>query len=234
MNGYSSKWSFVQQEYFKNGFLEFSLPYDFFFSFSTRFEETAPENPINSTYKHFILKVLTPTDWQSADRKKENLLAKAVYVLVAESKGHRGFYFPDSQYDNTFTEQKLEKCLADSHVFVQIVQNVMFRPPRKGKNYCHFEFVRMYDQLESKAQVEHRMIFVIAEKQSSFVQNREVFLEYDSWYQIIKHKDVPYIPAVTVPLDADALYEEIKNLIENKVVAPIESAWDRLIDNVPC
>lgn len=157
----------------------------------------ASENPVNNTYKHFILKVLTPTDWESADRRDENLLAKAIYTLVAEKKGHKGFYFPDSQYDNTFTEEKLEKSLLDSHVFVQMVQNVMFRPPSDSdrKNYCHFEFIRAYGQLETEHQVEHRMLFMIAERKDAFIRPRDVYPPYEPWLdQIIRRRMYPIFP----------------------------------------
>jgi hypothetical protein len=234
VKGYSPKWSPAQQAYFEKGYHKLALPYDFFFSFSTRYEYVASENPVNNTFKHFILKVLTPTDWESADRKKENLLAKAVYTLMAEKKGHKGFYFPDSQYDNTFTEEKLEKKLRDSHVFVQMVQNIMFRPLAEGENYCHFEFVRAHQQLDAEGQVEHRMLFLIAEKEDAFIRPKDVYPDYEVWFgQIIKRKDVPYIPEAPVPLDADARYQQIKTLIEDKLVVLIDAAWDRLIDNVP-
>jgi hypothetical protein len=231
--GYSLKWSVYQQEYFRSGNHKLSLPYDFFFSFSTRYEHVAKENPINNAYKHFILKVLTPTDWESADRNKENLLAKAIYTLISENKGHKGFYFPDSQYDNSFTEQKLEKSLRDSHVFVQMLQNVMFRPPLQGENWCHFEFCRVHQQLTAERQVEHRMLFLIAEKQGALIQSDKVYPDYDDWLQVITLKDAPYIPEVPLPHDADARSEQIKELIENKLVALIDAAWDRLIDAVP-
>jgi hypothetical protein len=232
--GYNLTWSPAQRTYFEQAYQKLSLPYDFFFSFSTRYEHVASENPVNNIYKHFILKVLTPTDWESADRKKENLLAKAIYTLMAENKGHKGFYFPDSQYDNTFTEEKLEKSLGDSHVFVQMVQNVMFRPPSQGENYCHFEFVRAHQQLEAERQVEHRMLFLIAEREQAFMRAEDVYPDYELWYlQTIKRKDVPYVPEVPAPLDADVRYQQIKTLIEDKLVALIDAAWDRLIDNVP-
>ncbi len=234
MKGYRAKWPFAQQAYFESGYQKLSLPNDFFFSFSTRYEHVASENPVNYAYKHFILKVLTPEDWESADRNKENLLAKAVYTLVSEKKGHKGFYFPDSQYDNTYTEEKLERELRDSYIFLQMLQNVMFRPPAEGENYCHFEFIRAHQQLDAEGQVEHRMLFVVAENEGGFIRPRDVYPDYDQWFgQVIKRKDVPYIPEVAVPVDADARYEQIKKLIEEKLIALIDAAWYRLIDNVP-
>ena len=231
--GYRSNLSPAQQSYLKEGFQALSVSHDFFFSFSTRRELPDGEHPINIDYRHIILRVLTPAEWESADRRRENLLAKAVYTLMAEKKGHRGFYFPDSQYDNTYTQEKLETQLRDSYVFVQMVQNVMFRPPDKGDNYCHFEFTQAFDRLQTREQQEHRMLFLIAERKENFVREWDVYVGYQSWFDAIKSKDVPYLPDVPVPGNADARYLEINTLIEDKLVGSIDAAWDRLIDNVP-
>ena len=195
----------------------------------------ASENPVNYAYKHFILKVLTPEDWESADRNKENLLAKAVYTLVSEKKGHKGFYFPDSQYDNTYTEEKLEERAAR---FVHLSADAPERdvPPAgsKVKTTATSNSSGRTNSSMPTGRCEHRMLFVVAENEGGFIRPRDVYPDYDQWFgQVIKRKDVPYIPEVAVPVDADARYEQIKKLIEDKLIALIDAAWYRLIDNVP-
>ena len=140
VRGYKARWTNKQQAYFDDAWEKIRLEYDFFFSFTTRYPRVEGENPINTAYKYFIIKELERTTWNCADRKKENLLATTVFRLLLTEAEYKGFFFPDSQFDNTMTEEKLAQACRNCLVFVQLIQNIMFQPPEKGENWCHFEY----------------------------------------------------------------------------------------------
>ena len=231
---YRPNWSLEQQAHFDKAYKNLALRYDFFFSFTNRYEQRDGENPVNTMYKHFILKVLTPDEWKSADRKKENLLARAIYTVLCRAEGHVGYFFPDTQYDNSVTEDKLRERLQDSFVFIQLVQNVMFRPPAAGTNYCHWEYSLTMERLAADHGRENRILFALAERdRNALLASDRVHPQYDRWHKDVLQRDPPSFPEADDPRHAHTRFREITNLVERKLAEKIDEAWDREIESVP-
>ena len=60
--GYRNKWSTELQDHFDRAYANLKLPNDFFFSFTNRCDQPFGENPVNTAYKHFIIKALKPEE----------------------------------------------------------------------------------------------------------------------------------------------------------------------------
>ncbi len=233
VKGYRPGWTRAQRGYFDKAWRKICLKYDIFFSFTTRYPNVAGDNPINTAYRYFIVKELSQETWKGADRQKENLLAKAVYRLIVKSADHNGFFFPDSEFDNSMTEQKLREACRNSMVFVQLIQNIMFHPPQGKKNYCFFEYTTVADLLESEPDKEDRILFVVAHNRQDLLPTHQVHLEYDIWHGHVLQKDPPYLPEADSAAGSSERYSTIKQLLQERVRNKVVGAWQQILNGVP-
>jgi hypothetical protein len=176
--------------------------------------------------------VLGPDEFKNADRKTTNLLADAIHQrLLGVVPGAAGFYFPDSQYDNSLTLEKLERAVSSHLVFVQLVQGIMLVAPLDGDNYCFNEYTRAKELLKDDPHKEQRMIFILAERDRQKLKERSVPPPYLPWRQHIYDKDPPYL--AEVEFTDDARVKQLTELIDNKVSPYISAALSRLVSEAP-
>ncbi len=229
--GYRKHWNAQQQQYFDAAWKMIQFDYDFFLSFTSRYPDpdVGGDNPINIAYKYFIKQVLGPDAFKGDDLKNTNLLARAVHKVLLDPP-NRGFYFPRQQYDNDDTRLKLEKACDSSMLFVQIVQSIMFDPPRDRKNYCFFEWERVMARFP-EVERDKRILYVLAG--TNYDGLREIPLPdiYADWHSHITRKDVPYLPEAEF-WDASTL-KSIKKTILESLVAKIKNAWLELSIGAP-
>ena len=228
--GYKQRWSLAQQQYFDEAWKKISLKYDFFLSFTTRYEDVPGDNPVNSNYRYFIQHVLGEDEFKNSDRKKENLLAKCVYRYLGRVP-LAGFYFPHSKDDNSVIEEKLARACADSRVFVQLVQNVIFMPRANRQNYCFFEYQKMVEFLKESSDKDRRILFVIAEKDQMLLNAILVPLPYKSWHKHISAKAAPYLAAVDLQDKLNRI-EDLQKSLED-LHKQVEGELIRLTQQIP-
>jgi len=229
--GYKPGWTAAQQQYFDSAWKKIRSEYDFFLSFTTRYEEVPGDNPINSSYKYFIANVLGWKEFEDADRKRTNLLAHCAYRLLSKPP-LKGFYFPHSQYDNSQTEKKLEDACNSCPIFVQLVQNIMFTLPNGRVNYCLFEYEKMNELLQADPEKEQRILFVIAERdRNSLVEALLVPGAYRAWHGHILAKDPPYLAEADMP--KKAIVSQLKKTFTDILYPQVKAQWHRMIDQVP-
>ncbi len=230
--GYKPGWTANRQSYFEFAWKRIQAEFDFFFSFTTRNPVASGENPINRQYRWFISHVLGPDEFAKADRKKTNLLAAAIFQQVqAALLNAQGFYFPDSQYDNSETLEKLGKAESSHLVFVQLVQGIMLVAPLQEDNYCFKEYTRAVELLKDDPHKDQRMIFVVAEKDRETLKKWPVPPPYLEWWEHIYKKDPPYL--VDAEFEDDARVKQLTELIDNKVAPHISAALSRLVEEAP-
>lgn len=213
VQGYRHSWSLAQQQYFDQAWKKIKLKYDFFLSFTSRSENVPGDNPINSDYRYFIQHVLGVDTFATADRKKTNLLASCVYRHVGRTPMD-GFFFVHSANDNSVIEDKLAKACADSRVFLQLVQNIMFVAPHNRPNYCFFEYEKMAQLLQNSPDKESRVLFVVAEKGQKLLEEPFVPQPYKSWYSHISAKGAPYLAAVDLE-NKEGKIEELQKYLDD-------------------
>ena len=228
--GYKPDWSDNQKNYFDLTWQRIRLKYDFFLSFTTRHEEVAGDNPVNSDYRYFIQHVLGTTEFENADRKKKNLLASCVHRYLARTP-MVGFFYPHSENDNAVVDPKLAEACADSRVFVQLVQNIMFTIPTARQNYCFFEYEKVNQLLHGAADKERLIQFVIAEKEGKLVSSLLVPLEYRTWYKHVSSKAAPYLSAMDLQNKANRI-EDLQRCLE-KLHTQLEGELLRLATEAP-
>jgi hypothetical protein len=226
--GYRERWTQAQREYFDAAWNIIRLKYDFFLSFTSRQPDPPLRiNPINVAYKHLINYILDEKSVTDQDRKETNLLAKAIYSRL---QPRPGFYYPRLQYDNAETEEKLVDACDNSFVFVQLIQNIIFDPPPQGRNYCFFEWERVWNR-STPADRKNRMLFVLAERDHTGFENMLVSLPYEPWRNHVTRKDTPHLPEPGVW--DEAVLDDLKRRITQHVVDKIDLAWRELADGVP-
>jgi hypothetical protein len=230
--GYKSGWTPARQSYFEFAWKRIQAEFDFFFSFTTRNPVVSGENPINRQYRWFISHVLGAEEFAKADRKKNNLLGDAIYQQIQGALPNaQGFYFPDSQYDNSETLEKLEKAESSHLVFVQLVQDIMLVAPLQEDNFCFNEYTRAVELLKDDPHRDQRVIFVVAEKDRETLKKWAVPPPYLEWWEHIYKKDPPYL--VDVEFEDDARVKQLTELIDNKVSPHISAALSRLVEEAP-
>jgi hypothetical protein len=228
VSGYCPQWSEPQREAFEAAWQKIQLKNDYFLSFTTRRASDIGDNPVNTTYKHFIALAMGGIDiYKKRDRSKENLLAVATHKQLAE-KGLRGFFFVHSQYDNSVVEKKLEEECDNSLVLVQLVQPIMFDLPKGRKNYCFFEWMRFASRFNEE-EYNRNILYIVATSDQQSLDN--FFADYKKWRDHIIVKDPPYLPEV--PFADKTKVMEITQLIEKKLRGQIDRAWLQLEESVP-
>jgi hypothetical protein len=214
---YRQDWTAAQQAYFDDAYDTITVKFDFFLSFTTRYPY------VNLAYKWFIRHVLPPDVLTSVDEEKTNLLAEAIYRLLKKPP-LQGFYFPDWQYDNTETVPKIINAAANSRVFIQLIQNIMFEAPA-GNNYCFDEYSRAVNSGRS-------IVFVVGERRREDLTRYGVIpVTYRDWYRHVTRVDPPYLQEVDFP--DDLVVRRVKEAIEGKLLPHIFGAIYRIEEGVP-
>jgi len=242
VHGYRNRpdyWTVPQQQHFDRAWRLIQSKHDFFLSFSSRFEEVAGDNPVNTRYEHFIRKEISDAEYEKADRKKTNLLALAIHRLLSDAQ-HLGFFFPHSQGDNKDVKEKLTNACQGSVVFVQVLQNILFVapvPPQESpdtimENYCFFEYRTAIEAYGETAEGRMHTLFIGAEDAyANLVKPYHVPPQYKAWYQHVSDKDVPYLEG-THKFDPDKI-EALRQIVLTKLKPRLDEVWDRLLTTVP-
>jgi hypothetical protein len=228
--GYEHKWSEPQKDHFRRAWRLIQSKYDFFFSFTTRHQPPDEDNLVNTDYRHFISVYADSNRLKTADLRRTNLLAHAIYRLL--SRDHKGFMFTEHEGENQIVELRLRQACQASLVFVQLVQNIMFRPPDGRPNYCFFEYNEATHSILLDPDGEERMLFIVAEDcKKALIDSFEVPEEYELWHNHLWAKDAPYLQRFGVY--DDAKIEAFRKTIETKVTPRLRAAWQRLFQGVP-
>jgi hypothetical protein len=231
MMGYQPRWTDTQKAYFANAWRLIQSTHDFFFSFTMRHTPPDVENPVNSDYKYFIKEIVGAERFETADRCRTNLLAKAVHAWLSRSL-YRGFIFTEHQGDNAVTLTKLREHCRQSLVFVQMIQNIMFDEPGERTNYCLFEYVEAKQAIIGDPEGEKRFLFIVAEESRDHLPRS--FLvpeEYEEWYDHLLAKDPVYLPRL--PVYSDQKIDEFKRLLDEKIRDKLSEAWEWVFRGVP-
>jgi hypothetical protein len=228
--GYEFKWSDTQKDYFRRAWRLIQSKYDFFFSFTTRHQPPDEDNLVNTDYRHFISVYADANLLHTADRRRTNLLAHAIYRLLA--KDRNGFLFTRYEGENQMVEERLRTACQSSLVFVQLVQNIMFRPSGERPNYCFFEYNEATSWILPDLNGEERVLFIVAEDSpEALTDPDEVPEEYEGWYKHLRAKGPPYLKRFGIY--DEAKIEEYRNSIEEKIAARLRAAWQRIFLGVP-
>jgi hypothetical protein len=222
--GYKKRWSEAQRKHFDSAVPSLRNGYDFFLSFTSR----SPVGPlgvkiVNQRYWGYITN--GPAEIPASDWREKNLLAE-VFMSELGTESLDGFYYPHRKDDNANVEVKLEEAVRNSRVFVQLVEPVMFKPPKDRTNYCEYEYSKAKKLLANDA----RILFVLLADPSDLM---DVHKPYESWATDIRVKDPPQLPRTDD--DPSRLGErlvEIRKKVEH-VVNDVKNAWNRILDTIP-
>jgi len=229
--GYAPRWTEPQRLFFDTAWQTIKLEYDYFLSFTSRRPNGPGDNPVNTYYKHFINAVLGRPAFRNTNRQTTNLLAATIHSVLSSSSV-KGFFFPDLQYDNASTEQKLKEACDNCVVFIQLIQMIMFDRPTNGrKNYCHFEWDLIRRRFAGPDDENH-VLFVVAAGDRTVFQPYIPYIDYKHWYDhFLQHKDPPYL--AETPLYDGKKIEAMRQRLKESLVPKIRAARLSLIDAVP-
>jgi hypothetical protein len=226
IKAYSKNWNQKQLDYFERiSDILTTADYDYFLSFTRRKRSSGGYNPVNSNYEHFIKAILGKYQFTDKERIEKNLLAKSIHQILRDS-GYNGFFYPDYIGDNQPVDPKVERACKNAHIFIQVIQDIMFDKP-SVENYCFKE----YNYVKATF-LEKQILFVLAENsRKKFVSRSPVCFEYLDWHNHILRKDIVILKFTTTwkQKDIDLLKKEIEENICNK----IREYKDHLIKNVP-
>jgi hypothetical protein len=212
---YEKKWSPKRWAYFKDTRDKLTTTdYDYFLSFTRRKRSAGGYNPVNNNYEHFIKAILGRHRFNDKERVEKNLLARSIHHILKDS-GYKGFFYPEHIGDNQLVDTKVEKACINSHIFIQLIQDVMFDKPESVENYCFKE----YDYVKNTFSNE-RILFVLAEgDRKKFINRLPVCLSYRDWYNHVLNKDSVILRFTTTwkQKDIDAIKKEIEENIGNKI-----------------
>ncbi len=223
---YEKKWSPKRWAYFKDtSDILTTTDYDYFLSFTRRKRSEGGYNPVNNNYEHFIKAILGKHRFNDKEKIEKNLLARSIHKILKDS-GHEGFFYPEHIGDNQLVDPKVEKACVNSHIFIQLIQDLMFDKPNV-ENYCFTEYKYVKDTFSDE-----QILFVLAEGDRKKIINRlPVCLSYRDWYNHVLKKDIVILRFTTIwkKNDIDSIKKEIEENIGNK----IKEYKDHLIENVP-
>lgn len=224
---YKKRWSPKQLAYFKKiSDILTTRDHDYFLSFTRRKQSPDGYNPVNNNYEYFIKAILGKHQFTDKERIEKNLLAKSIHQILRDS-GYNGFFYPEQTGDNQPVDQKVEHACKNTHIFIQLIQNVMFDKQKRVENYCFKEYNYVKDTF-----LEEQILFVLAEdSRERFISSPHVCLDYLDWYDNIKRNDIVILKFTTTwrQRDINLLKKEIEDKIGNK----IKEYKDHLIENVP-
>ncbi len=227
IKAYSKNWNQEQLDYFERiSDILTTTNYDYFLSFTRRKRSSGGYNPVNNNYEHFIKAILGGHRFTHEERIEKNLLAKSIHQILRD-RGYNGFFYPEYIGDNQLVDPKVERACKNSHIFIQLIQDVMFDKPESVENYCFKEYNYVKDTFS-----EEQILFVLAEDSLEKIINRSpVCLDYLDWYDHVLNKDSVILRFTTIwkKNDIDSIKKEIEENIGNK----IKEYKDHLIENVP-
>lgn len=224
-NIYDQDWTTKEMEHFKFYHNALQSYDDYFLSFTNRKIDAKKNNAINRNYKFLIKSIITGDDYNKANQK-DNLLAKAINNLLKE-RGLNGFFYPEKEGDSKDVETKLMEGCKNSFVFIQIVQNIMFKK-KDAYNYCHFE----YKHVTTKVKVKKDIKYVLAENSiGDLIEKKDVFFEYNLWYKDVFDKDK--LTLENTPVKNQEVVQIQRDNIREKLVKEIDRLKWEIIENVP-
>ena len=225
--GYKPAWSREQQVYFEHAVRIIRSGYYFFLSFTKRGPEDLGKMRVNRQYWELIKRKIEPPS--KGDLKERNLLAHAIYVML-RSELLEGFYYPRHDNDNSLVERKLREACESCLVFVQLVDNAMFSPP-KDPNFCEFEYRHALDFIrQAGGPAEDRVLFVVTERDKDDLPDPLTVGTYGDWVRHIQSKAAVYLPPVA---DYDKRrIDEIKEKLA-AVVSQVKAAKKNMLERVP-
>ncbi|MBZ5581053.1 MAG: hypothetical protein LAQ30_02405 [Acidobacteriia bacterium] len=226
--GYKAGWSPEQQKYYDHAARIVRSGNYFFLSFTSRAPAGPGDKRVNRRYWYFIRNKIQRAT--AGDRRERNLLADAIDLMLRD-EFLEGFYYKRHDNDNSIVERKLRDACQSCLVFVQLVDNAMFRPP-KAPNYCEFEYrhaLEFISQVEGT--IEHRTVFLVTEKEPQDLPDPDaVFAGYSDWLKYILSKSAVYLPPVE-EYDRTAI-DELKAKLAG-VVAQVKQARKNLLEKAP-
>lgn len=217
-------WSDNQIDYFQKTCLYFSKKYDYFLSFTNRVftGDRKMENPVNKEY-HAYIRHAIKEDYRG---RNDNGLAKCLnrYLSIGRL---RGFYYPEHQYDNESVLQKLESAGDSCRNFVQVIQKLMFDPPREGdQNFCFIEY-----EVAKRNAPPTKFIFVRALPSEGKLEPIDVPIEYADWLEHVLDQDVVPLPEITE--FSIKKCKEQDNRVREQIVDKIKKNYEEIYDSVP-
>jgi hypothetical protein len=225
IKAYSKNWNQEQLDYFERiSDILTTADYDYFLSFTRRKRSSGGYNPVNNNYKHFIKAILGEYRVTHEERIEKNLLAKSIHQILRDS-GHNGFFYPEYIGDNQPVDPKVERACKNAHIFIQVIQDIMFDKPNV-ENYCFKEYSYVKDTF-----LEEQILFVLAEDSHEKFRSRLVGLDYLEWYEHIKGNDIVILKFTTTWKQKDI--DLLKKKIETNICNKIKEYKDHLINNVP-
>ena len=227
--GYKPRWSEAQQRYFEHAVRIIRSGNYFFFSFTSRGPETpGADKAINRRYWHYIRRIIVRP--KASDRTERNLLADAIETSFRD-EGLEGFYYKRHDKDGSVLMSKLRAACESCLVFVQLVDNPMFAPPR-DPNYCALEYQLAKDFIAHAATVnESRILFLVAANApESLPDPQTVYSPYRQWVDHIRSKSDIYLPPVP-EYDKPTIDRIRANICS--VAGKIKQAEKDLLDHVP-
>lgn len=183
---YAKRWSKDQLKYFEDGCQSLrEQREDYFLSFT---DNPNPENDyrINRNHKFLIKHLLGHQAYKDADKRRENLLARAIHLYLRNERQMKGFYYKDEDRlgDGAEVEEKLRQGCRKALVFVQLVQNDMF--VKVDGNWAHFE----YSEALAAGRDPGRSSFLLAEgSQDKLIKGHEVPIQFSDWYEDVVKRD---------------------------------------------
>ena len=220
---YKPSWSPTQQKHFDNAHKVIKGEVYYFLSFTQK--NRTPQNPniVNLDHRYFIEDIFWGQDIsQERDVRTQNLLAETIWYFL-ENNDIKGFFYPIYEGESADVENKLSHNIANTLVFVQLIQGVMF----KEKNFCFREYQKVLD-----SPVCQKRIFVLAEERKKLQQWNPPPDEFVNWHkEIIKDKDALFLKP-TPKRDPNTIHEN-RQKIEKNIVQEIKRIREEMYEKVP-
>jgi len=137
-------------------------------------------------------------------------------------------YYPDKEGDSQVVLTKLREGCAQSFVFIQVIQNIMF-VSANDVNYCCFE----YEEAKRNLPATKCMIFILSENShDNLIQKREVALQYDDWYDEVFRSDKLVLEFTEDFRSQNHILRQKEKINKNLLEKVNEIKWE-LIEDVP-
>lgn len=217
---YKSAWSKEQLEYFEQSVKKLQTWRDYFVSF-TNYNPGHPDAISVVNLRHQIL-ISTGggLEVKHPAAVDHNLLARALDNWL--SNQFEGFFWERHQEPSAVVTERLTKEVSQAFVFIQILQNTLFRREPKV-NFCHLEY-------EVANTDPSRVLVVWAEPTDGLIKLGGIrFPEFEAWYKgLIERTRIELAPVKT----PDAALDELERII-GVVRAQLHDAHSRLASQVP-
>ncbi len=230
---YARHWSPEQMAYFNQMIDLFkNRNKDYFLSFTSRKVDEKLDNFLHTNYKFFIkqyLGIKTKKEWihaiKEAEENNDNLLAKTINRILRQKLD--GFYYPSYKGNNEVVAKKLKNGCQSSFSFIQLIQNIIFKPKENDTNYCYLEYKYAKEVLK-----ENERFYILAEKSRDHIdQKYKIDDQYHSWYHDVMSRDILHLPPTEIYNGRQL--QEMYYLISEKLRKDIEIIRTRLFNSVP-